>query len=55
MADARKILNDTQAYFAAPLRPRTVTHSLLTILRVFVVVDAIGVGLACVQIVRSFL
>jgi hypothetical protein len=55
MADARKILNDTEAYFATPLRPRTVTHSLLTILRVFVVVDAAGIGLACVQIVRSIL
>lgn len=52
MADSRRILDDTEGYLAAPPNPRTVTHSMLMILRTFVVVDAIGIGVALVQMFR---
>jgi hypothetical protein len=52
MADARKILDETESYFAEPLRPRSVTHSMVTIMRAFVIVQACGVALAMIQIYR---
>lgn len=54
MADARKILENAESYFAARPRRGTVTHSMIMILGAFVLVHAGGIALALFQIYRFF-
>jgi len=46
----REILNDPNAYFSAPLRRDSITHSLRLVLGTFLFVDACGIGVACYQL-----
>jgi hypothetical protein len=54
MADSQNILEETNAYLSAPPRTGSVTHSMVTILRVFIAIHALGIGLALFQIDRLF-